>query len=104
MNMPAIHAICTGLMKVRRAQMESRGTGPARIAHMLLDEEWTRASRIVAPRPVHLGTVHLRFATLEVARKVRGEACGDLQADPVSLQKQVASDQVLQLQLVDLSG
>jgi len=53
--MPAIHAICTGLMKVRRAQMESRGTGPARIAHMLLDEEWTRASRIVAPRPVRLG-------------------------------------------------
>jgi hypothetical protein len=53
--MPAIHAIRTGLMKVRRAQMESRGTGPARIAHMLLDEEWTRASRIVAPRPVRLG-------------------------------------------------
>jgi hypothetical protein len=53
--MPAIHAIRTGLMKVRRAQMESRGTGPARIAHSLLDEEWTRASRIVAPRPVRLG-------------------------------------------------
>src|ERR1022692_1429823 len=45
----------------------------------------------------HLGTVHLRFSTLEVARKVRGEACGDLQADPVSLQKDVAGDQVFQL-------
>ncbi len=60
--------------------------------------------KYVNVRPFYLGTVHLRFATLEVARKVRGEACGDLQADPVSLQKQVASDQVLQLQLVDLSG
>jgi len=39
--MPAIHAIRTGLVKVRRAQMESRGTGPARIAHMLFDEEWS---------------------------------------------------------------
>jgi N-acyl homoserine lactone hydrolase len=39
--MPAIHAIRTGLVKVRRPQMESRGTGLARIAHMLLDDEWT---------------------------------------------------------------
>jgi N-acyl homoserine lactone hydrolase len=39
--MPTIHAICTGRVKVRRAQMESRGTGPARLVHMLFDEEWT---------------------------------------------------------------
>jgi hypothetical protein len=50
--MPAIPAIRTGLMKVRRAQMESGGAGTARIAHMLLDEECTRTSRIVAPGPV----------------------------------------------------
>jgi hypothetical protein len=52
-------------------------------------------------RPFHLGRVYLRFATLEVARKVRGEAGGDLQADPVSQQEHVASDQVLQLQVID---
>ena len=39
--MSVVHAIRTGLVQVRRAQMESRGTGVARIAHMLLDEEWS---------------------------------------------------------------
>ncbi|MGA9564370.1 MAG: N-acyl homoserine lactonase family protein [Candidatus Korobacteraceae bacterium] len=39
--MPAIHAIRTGLVKVRRAQMEGQGTGLARMAHMLFDDEWT---------------------------------------------------------------
>jgi N-acyl homoserine lactone hydrolase len=39
--MPRIHAIRTGLVKVRRPQMESRGKGLARIAHMLFDEEWS---------------------------------------------------------------
>lgn len=38
----------------------------------------------------YLGTVRLRFSTLEVARKVRGEACGYLLGDPVPLQKHVA--------------
>jgi hypothetical protein len=73
--MPAIHAIRTGLMKVRRAQMESGGTGPARIAHMLLDEEWTRTSRIVAPGPVRLdGTTIVRqgkLGQLPVGRRYR---------------------------------
>ena len=55
-------------------------------------------------RPVHFDTAHLRFSTLQVTGKVRREACGDLQADPVSLQKHVAGDQVLQLEFVDLSG
>ena len=41
MQMPTIHAIRTGLVQVRRPQMESRGTGPARIAHMLFDEDWS---------------------------------------------------------------
>jgi N-acyl homoserine lactone hydrolase len=40
-HMPRIHAIRTGLVKVRRAQMESRGTGLARMAHMLFDDEWS---------------------------------------------------------------
>jgi N-acyl homoserine lactone hydrolase len=39
--MPKIHAIRTGLVQVRRAQMESRGTGLARTAAMLLDENWS---------------------------------------------------------------
>jgi len=39
--MSVVHAIRTGLVQVRRAQMESRGRGVARIAHMLLDEEWS---------------------------------------------------------------
>ncbi len=39
--MPKIHAIRTGLVQVRRPQMESRGKGLARIAHMLLDEDWS---------------------------------------------------------------
>ena len=37
-----IHAIRTGLVQVRRPQMESRGgSAPARLAHMLFDEEWS---------------------------------------------------------------
>jgi N-acyl homoserine lactone hydrolase len=41
MLMPKIHAIRTGLVQVRRPQMESRGTGPARMAHMLFDDDWS---------------------------------------------------------------
>jgi len=36
-----IHPICTGLVQVRRAQAESRGSGAARMAHMLFDKDWT---------------------------------------------------------------
>jgi len=39
--MPSIQAIRTGLVKLRRPTIERRGTGPARVAHMLFDEEWT---------------------------------------------------------------
>jgi N-acyl homoserine lactone hydrolase len=39
--MPKIHAIRTGMVQVRRPQMESRGTGLARMAHMLIDEDWS---------------------------------------------------------------
>jgi N-acyl homoserine lactone hydrolase len=39
--MPTIHAIRTGLVQVRRPQMASRGSGPARLAHMLFDEDWS---------------------------------------------------------------
>jgi N-acyl homoserine lactone hydrolase len=39
--MPKIHAIRTGLVQVRRAQMESRGAGLARTANMLLGEDWS---------------------------------------------------------------
>jgi N-acyl homoserine lactone hydrolase len=41
-EMTAIHAIRTGLVRVRHPQMESRGTGLARIAHMLFDEDWSQ--------------------------------------------------------------
>ncbi|MGA2420631.1 MAG: MBL fold metallo-hydrolase [Candidatus Acidiferrum sp.] len=39
--MSLVQAIRTGLVQVRCAQMESRGTGLAGIAHMLLDKEWS---------------------------------------------------------------
>src|SRR5271167_3034685 len=39
--MTKIHAIRTGLVQVRRAQMESRGKGLARMGHMLFDEDWS---------------------------------------------------------------
>ncbi len=39
--MTKIYAIRTGLVKVRRAQRESRGRGLARTLNMLLDKEWT---------------------------------------------------------------
>ena len=39
--MANIQAICTGLVKVRSAQRESRRKGLARLADMLFDEEWT---------------------------------------------------------------
>jgi len=39
--MPKIHAIRTGMVQVRRPQMESRGKGLARALHMLFDEEWS---------------------------------------------------------------
>jgi len=45
--------------------LESGGTGPARIAHVLLDEERTCTRRIVAPGPVHLdGTTIVRQGKL----------------------------------------
>src|SRR5271163_1994035 len=37
--MSVVHAIRTGVVQVQRPQMESRGRGVARIAHMLLDKE-----------------------------------------------------------------
>jgi glyoxylase-like metal-dependent hydrolase (beta-lactamase superfamily II) len=39
--MTRIHPIRTGLVQVRQAQMESRGSGLARLTAMLFDEEWT---------------------------------------------------------------
>jgi glyoxylase-like metal-dependent hydrolase (beta-lactamase superfamily II) len=39
--MKRIYAIRTGLVQVRRPQMESRGNGLARITDMLFAEEWT---------------------------------------------------------------
>ncbi len=39
--MTKIHAISTGRVQVRRPQMESRGRGPARLANMLFDPEWS---------------------------------------------------------------
>jgi glyoxylase-like metal-dependent hydrolase (beta-lactamase superfamily II) len=39
--MTTIHAIRTGLVQVKRAQMESRGRGPARFANVLFDKEWS---------------------------------------------------------------
>jgi N-acyl homoserine lactone hydrolase len=39
--MAKIHAICTGLVKVRPAQVEGRGKGFARTARILFDEGWS---------------------------------------------------------------
>jgi len=39
--MPKIHAIRTGLVKVKLSQMQSRGTGLARTAHILFDDDWS---------------------------------------------------------------
>jgi N-acyl homoserine lactone hydrolase len=39
--MPKVHAIRTGLVQVRRAQMESQGTGLTRTTSMLFDEDWS---------------------------------------------------------------
>jgi len=40
--MARIHALSTGRVQVRRPQMESRGgSAPTRLAHMLLDDEWS---------------------------------------------------------------
>ena len=41
MKIVKIHAIRTGLVQVRRPQMEARGKGIARIAHMLFDDDWS---------------------------------------------------------------
>ena len=41
MGSPRIHAIRTGLVQVRRAQMASQGSGPGRVTRMLFDENWT---------------------------------------------------------------
>jgi N-acyl homoserine lactone hydrolase len=41
MTMPTIHAICTGLVQVKLAQIEGRGQGLARAAHILWDEGWS---------------------------------------------------------------
>ena len=39
--MPKIHAIRTGLVKVKRSQMEARSTGQIRLAHVLFDDDWS---------------------------------------------------------------
>jgi glyoxylase-like metal-dependent hydrolase (beta-lactamase superfamily II) len=39
--MAKVHAISTGLVKVRSAQRESRSKGLARVTDMLFDKEWT---------------------------------------------------------------
>jgi glyoxylase-like metal-dependent hydrolase (beta-lactamase superfamily II) len=39
--MTTIHAIRTGLVQVRRAQMASHGNGAARVVNMLFDPEWS---------------------------------------------------------------
>jgi len=39
--MPKIHAIRTGLVKVKLPQMEARGTGQIRLAHVLFDNDWS---------------------------------------------------------------
>lgn len=39
--MTTIHAIRTGLVKVKIPQMESRGKGLARASHILFDDEWS---------------------------------------------------------------
>jgi glyoxylase-like metal-dependent hydrolase (beta-lactamase superfamily II) len=40
--MTRIHAVRTGLVQVRHAQMESRGSsGPARFGHILFDTDWS---------------------------------------------------------------
>jgi N-acyl homoserine lactone hydrolase len=39
--MPTIHSIRTGLVQVQRSQMEGRGTGVVRTAHILLDDDWS---------------------------------------------------------------
>jgi N-acyl homoserine lactone hydrolase len=39
--MTTIHAIRTGLVQVKYAQIESRGKGAARILHVLFDKYWT---------------------------------------------------------------
>ncbi len=39
--MPKIHAIRTGLVKVKLPQMEARGTGQIRMAHVLFDNDWS---------------------------------------------------------------
>ena len=39
--MLTIHAICTGLVQVKLAQIEGRGQGLARAAHILFDEGWS---------------------------------------------------------------
>jgi N-acyl homoserine lactone hydrolase len=41
MTMATIHAIRTGLVKVKLAQMEGRGKGLARTVHVLTDDEWS---------------------------------------------------------------
>ena len=39
--MAKIHAIRTGLVQVRQAQMSSKGHGVTRVVNMLMDKEWT---------------------------------------------------------------
>jgi len=40
--MAKIHAIRTGLVQVRQAQMASKGHGLARVSNMLFDKDWTQ--------------------------------------------------------------
>src|SRR5262245_22919319 len=39
--MTKIHALRTGLVQVKRPQLESRGNGLARMSHILFDDEWS---------------------------------------------------------------
>ena len=39
--MPKVHAIRTGLVKVKLPQMEARGKGQVRLAHVLFDNDWS---------------------------------------------------------------
>ena len=41
MPTPTIHALSTGLVKVRVPQMASRGTGLGRMSAMLTSDEWS---------------------------------------------------------------
>src|SRR5271166_3862551 len=47
-RVPRIHPIQAGSVQIKRAQMESRGKGVARSAHILYDREWSEWRPIFA--------------------------------------------------------